>query len=362
MKHGKPVKHESMPSICHINLARNPKLRGGERQTEILIQTLAEQGVLKQYIVVLRKGPLARRFKECHNLKVFKVRNRLSALFICLALNNKTLLHAHETHAAQVAYVASLCRKTYIVTRRVINPIKPKAFTCAMYRNAHTVVALTRAVENSIRSRLPDISIVRIPSAWNPGSPDMKAVKKIRDQFKGEFLIGYAGAMDGPEKGHLILLESARIIQPAFPKIKFVLLGSGLLEEEFRRQSKDLSNVYFAGWVSDPITWIAAFDIFAFPSLREGLGSVLLDVLRAGCPIVASHVGGVPEVITKDCGILVPPKDAKALTEQLVHLYQTSSLRTQLKTAGIARSFHFSPELMAQRYMEVYMSIFKSPA
>ena len=344
-------------SICHINLARNPKLRGGERQTELLIRALAEQGVSHQHIVILRHGPLASRFQDCPHLKVFKVGNRLSALFVCLTRNNKTLLHAHETHAAQVAYVASLFSREYLITRRVINPIRPNWFSRAMYRNAHTVVALTRAVEDSVKNCLPNIQTVCIPSAWNPKSPNLNIVQEIRTQFAGKFLVGYAGAMDDPTKGHSILLQSARLLQSDFPNIQFILLGGGRLEHELRQQAHDLSNVHFTGWVENPITWIAAFDIFAFPSLREGLGSVLLDVLHAGCPVVASKVGGIPEIITKDCGILVPPEDSKTLAEELARLYRSRELRTRLAHAGILRSERYSPTLMAQRYKKVYFSI-----
>ena len=361
-KHRQTESQNSAIPICHINLARNPKLRGGERQTEILIRALAAQGLPRQRIIVLRHGPLADRFQDCPHIKVFKVRNRLSALFACLLGDNKFLLHAHETHAVQVAYVASLFRRNYLITRHVTNPIRPKPFSYAMYRNAHVVIALTKAIEKSVRHSLPDIPIVRIPNAWNPELPDSNEVQNIRSQFTGKFLIGHAGAMDSHEKGHSVLLQSARIMQPAFPDIQFILLGSGSLEKELRKQAKDLGNVHFAGWVRNPETWIAALDLFAFPSIREGLGSVLLDVLHIGCAVVASHAGGIPEIITKDCGILVPPNDAKALAEQLVRLYQSSPLRQNLARAGALHSKHYSPELMAQRYMEIYLSIRKSLA
>ena len=175
--------------------------------------------------------------------------------------------------------------------------------------------------------------------------------------LQGRFLVGYAGAMDDSTKGHSILIQSARLLQPAFPNIQIILLGSGRLENELRQQAKDLHNVHFAGWVENPITWIAAFDLFAFPSLREGLGSVLLDVLRTGCPVVASKVGGVPEVITEDCGVLVPPNNPEVLAEQLSRMYQSCGLRIQLAHAGTLRSKHYSPELMAQRYIKVYSSM-----
>ena len=129
------------------------------------------------------------------------------------------------------------------------------------------------------------------------------------------------------------------------------------MEEEFRRQAEGLTNVYFAGWVEDPITWIAAFDLFAFPSLVEPLGSTLLDVMRAGVPVVASRVDGIPEIITEGCGILVPPGDAGALAEQLLLLYRSEGLRRSLSEKGVERAKEYSPELIARRHLEVYRTL-----
>ena len=337
--------------VCHINLARNPKLRGGERQTEILVEALAAEGISRQRVVVLRRGPLAQRFHSRPDLEVCRVRNRLSAAFAC---RGASLLHAHEAHAAQAAYAASLFGKQYLITRRLTKPIRPNSYSSAVYRNAQTVVALTEAVENSLRDRFPEISIARIPDAWNPEYPDPGEVRKIRERFSDKFIVGHAAAMDGSEKGHSILLQAARALQQNTPDIQFILLGSGRLEEELRRQAEDLTNVYFAGWVEDPITWIAAFDLFAFPSLVEPLGSTLLDVLRAGVPIVASRVDGIPEVITEGCGVLISPGDAGALAEQLLRLYRSEGLRRSLSERGVERAKGYSPELIAGEHLRVY--------
>lgn len=337
-------------SVCHINLARNPKLRGGERQTEILIEALASEGVSRQRVVVLRHGPLAHRFHGRPDLEVCWVRNRLSAVFAC---RGASLLHAHEAHAAQAAYAASLFGRKYLITRRLIKPIRSNSYSSAVYRNAQTVVALTEAVENSLRDRFPEISIARIPDAWNPEYPDPDGVRKIRKKFENKFIVGHVAAMDGPEKGHFILLQAARALLPD-TDIQFVLLGSGRLEGKLRQQAEGLTNVHFAGWVEDPITWIAAFDLFAFPSLIEPLGSTLLDVMRAGVPIVASRVDGIPEIITEGCGILVSPGDAGALAEQLLRLYRSEELRRSLSEKGVERAKEYSPGLIAREHIKVY--------
>ena len=347
-------KIQSNVPICHINLARNPKLRGGERQTEILIKALAAEGISRQRVVVLRQGPLSYRFQDSPDLEVCRVGNRLSAVFAC---RGASLLHAHEAHAAQVAYAASLFGKRYLITRRLTKPVRSSSYSSAVYRRAQAVIALTEAVENSVQGRFPGISTIRIPDAWNPEYPDPGRVREIREKFSGKFIVGHAAAMDGLEKGHSTLLQAARIMQEGVPDVHFVLLGSGRLEGEFRQQAEGLTNVHFSGWVEDPITWIAALDLFAFPSLAESFGSTLLDALRMGVPIVASRVGGIPEVISEECGVFVPPGDAEALARQIARMYRSEELRKCLSMRGQEIVSAYSPELIAQKHLDLYQNL-----
>lgn len=340
-------------SVCHINLARVSKLRGGARQTELLVRELSRV-LPKQRLVVLQHEVLANRLDDVPNLEICRVRNRLSALGAC---RGACLLHAHETHAAQVAYVASFRGSRYIITRRTDSPIGSSFFTRGMYRNAKTVVALSTAIENQIRKKFAGIPTARIPDAWTPRDPSKSKQLEIRQRHEGKFLVGHIAAMDGEGKGHGVLLQAARILQETNPDIHFLLLGSGRLEDKFRQQGRGLANVFFQGWQEDPFSWIAAFDIFAFPSLREGLGSILLDVLRAGVPIVASRTGGIPDVVTDDCGTLVAPGNADALAQELLRLHNSPAVRERLSQGAKARAVEFSSLKMAERYVDLYRTL-----
>lgn len=341
-------------SVCHINLARITHLRGGARQTELLIRGLA--GVLpQQRLVVLKREALADRLDDVATLEVHKVRNRLSALSV---LRSGDLLHAHEAHAAQVSYVAhSLWRNQYIITRRTDRPIGSSRFTQKVYCNARTAVAISTVIENQIQERFSNLPTVRIPSAWTPGEPSVSVQRKIRECHATKFLVGHVAAMDCEGKGHLILLQAARELQDKVPDVHFLLLGTGRLEREFRSQAKGLGNVSFVGWQEDPFSWISAFDLFVFPSLHEGLGSILLDVLRAGIPVVASRAGGIPDVITDDNGILVQPNDVDSLVQGILSLYRSPTSRESLSRGAKAHAVEFSPQKMAERYLDLYQAL-----
>ena len=341
--------------VCHINLTRSARLRGGERQTEILIRALAEQGVPTQRAIVHRAGGLARALRGIPGLRVRRVPHRLAALAAC---RGTSLLHAHEAKAAQVACLASRlwgCR--YLITRRMMRTRPRDRFTVAVHREADRVVVLTQAVEENQRESTPDARMTRIPDAWNPVDMDPAVAEQVRARFPGKFIVGHTAAMDLLRKRHDILIEAARALEPEFPDILFLLLGSGRHEADIHAQAEGLGNVHFAGWVEDPISWLPAFDLFAFPSVREPLGSSLLDTLRAGVPIIACRDGGIPEVITEDCGILIPPNDAPAMAEQITRLYRDADLRDRLAWAGKARAEQFSPARIAAQYQDVYRDI-----
>lgn len=352
---------EAVP-ICHVNLARGTKLRGGEMQTALLVRELAARG-LRQRLVMRRGGTLDGWLDELPGLTVRPVDGRWSAVRAC---RKAFLIHAHEAHAGQVAWAAARGRGNYIITRRDVvtraaeEPV-PRAswFTRRIYGNAGAVVAVSEAVAEEVRRRQAGTgaSLTKIPDAWVPRRPKRQEAREVRARFGNNFLVGHAAAMDHEVKGQQVLLEAARRLEGAEPGFQFALLGGGRLEESLRAQARGLSNVHFAGWVDDPLPWMAAFDIFVLPSLREGLGSVLLDALRLGVPVVASRTGGILDVVTEDCGVLVPPGNAQALADALVRLARDPELLERLSQGALDRAEEFSPGKMTEQYLEVYRKL-----
>ena len=351
--------------VCHVNLARETRLRGGERQTELLIRGLAACGV-RQRAVVWRDGTLDWRLEDTRGLTVCPVGGRLSAAWAC---RDAQIVHAHEAHAAHAAWAAWKVMRgcgNYLITRRDVvtreagEPV-PRAsrFSRRVYGNAGAVVTVSEAIAEEVRERQAGtaVSLTRIPDAWVPLMPERQAAKEVRARFGSKFLVGHAAAMDHEVKGQHVLLEAARRLERAAPEFQFALLGGGRLEDSLRAQAQGLSNVHFAGWVDDPLPWIVACDAFVLPSLREGLGSVVLDALRFGVPVVASRTGGIPEVVTEDCGVLVPPGDAAALAEALERLARDPALLERLGRGAQERADEFDPVKLVKKYMDLYESM-----
>jgi len=118
-------------------------------------------------------------------------------------------------------------------------------------------------------------------------------------------------------------------------------------------------DVDFAGFVSDIPGFLSAIDIFVLPSLYEGLGVAVLEAMAAGKPVVASRVGGLPELVHDAVtGLLVPPKDSRALAEAIARVISQEGLARQMGERGRKRVLqHFTMEQMAKNNEDYYYEL-----
>ena len=141
--------------------------------------------------------------------------------------------------------------------------------------------------------------------------------------------------------------------------MRVVIIGDGALKADLLRLRADLGlndTVQFAGFIPEAQTLIGAFDVFVLCSRSEGLGSILLDAFAAGVPVVATAVGGIPELVNDGVtGLLAPPGEPVALAATIDRLLHDAALQQDLTAA--ARELverEFTVARMAQRYRVVY--------
>jgi glycosyltransferase involved in cell wall biosynthesis len=142
-------------------------------------------------------------------------------------------------------------------------------------------------------------------------------------------------------KGHTYLISAvARLIEKGL-RIKCFIAGQGLLENDLSEQIKKfgLSNVVMLlGYRNDVAELLNACDLFCMPSLNEALGYSLIEAMAVGKPIVASDVGGIPEVVSHGKeGLLVRPKDAKTLSDTIESLLSDTSLMNELGSNALQK-------------------------
>ncbi len=336
--------------VTHVNLARG--FRGGERQTELLVRGLAEVGVPQR--LVTRSGKLLERLDGCAGVETVQAGGMGSALMTCL-FRRTDIVHAHEARAAQVAMLRRLAGgPPYVVTRRVTHVPKANAFTRRVYRRADRLVAISQAVVEVMQRYEPSLTPVLIPDAIAHLPSDPFKIERLRRRYHGKFLVGHVGALDDSHKGQLVLIELARRLQRSHPRVHFLLVGDGRDRDRLHAAAAGLTNIEFAGWVDDVGNYLGAFDLFVFPSRHEAMGSVVLDAMDAGLPIVASRVGGLPEFVSGDIGVLVPPGDVDAFAAAVLGLADRPQRRAEMGEAARAQAARYTSTRMVQSYLRLY--------
>lgn len=273
------------------------------------------------------------------------------------ATGSASIVHAHEAKAVHWAWLHRVLYKTpYIITRRVDTPIKRKRTNLMFYKQAHCCVAISNVISNELSS-LSARPIPVIPSAFTPSSPNPAIAASLKSQHSDRFIIGHIGALVDRHKGQRVLLEAAKLIEKEYPNILFLFFGQGEDEAALRQESSCLGNVRWMGFKTNILDYTGVFDLFAFPSRNEGLGSILLDVMNAKVPIIASEVGGIPDIVKQqETGILISPGNPKALKEAIIMLYKNKPLMREISNNAYLNLEHYSPNTMSQRYLKIYNS------
>jgi glycosyltransferase involved in cell wall biosynthesis len=134
-----------------------------------------------------------------------------------------------------------------------------------------------------------------------------------------------------------------------------MLVGGGDDEAMLRERVGDLPNVTFYGFVDNVGDYLAAFDLFILPSNKEGIGGILLDAMDQSLPVIASRVGGLPEIVRDgDNGLLIEPRSPEQLQVAILRAYENPELCARLGQSGRAFASKFTAAAMAEQYLQLY--------
>ncbi len=342
-------------SICHVNLAGG--FRGGERQTFLLMEELASRGH-EQRLIAKANSALAAKAELIEGLEV--IESSLNGFDCRTYFKDAPLLHFHESRAFAAIWSFGIAtEKKHIITRRVERPPRSNFINKSIYRNANQTVTLSRSISKSIQKSFNlDLDPIVIPSAKTGFTTDQVEVQRIRSKMRGDFIVGHIGALDDSHKGQLQIIELAQMTRETFPEICFLLVGSGKDMGHFKQLTEDLNNIEFVGQKENVGDYLAAFDLFIFPSRHEGLGSILLDAMDFGLPIIASNVGGIPEIIKNEVnGILVDLNSLDDYYNALKSLFSDTKMRSQMQQSNTEKGKSFSVKTMTDQYIKLYNQI-----
>jgi len=171
-------------------------------------------------------------------------------------------------------------------------------------------------------------------------------------------LVGHVGRMD-PIKRHADLLQAAVLLRQSHPEVMFLLVGRGALEGEIRARAVNLPNIRILPQVTDIPGLLRSLDVFVLCSAHEGTPLALLEAMAAGLPLIATRVGGIPEMLGEEApaGLLVPPGDPATLAREIGALARNPERRALLGRTAAGRAAGFSFEAEWSAYAALYAGV-----
>ncbi|MBI2089971.1 MAG: glycosyltransferase family 4 protein [Deltaproteobacteria bacterium] len=354
--------------ILHIDPER--AWGGGEVQVLGLLRSLVARGH-ENHLLCHPQGALLRAAKA-REVTTFPivVRNDLDlrsafSLRRLIRTGAYDVVHFHTKRAHALALVLGRTHGglRYVVTRRMDYPVKRNWYTRGLYnRKVDGVVAISRKIaEVLVAGGVRAEKIRVIHSGIDPGS--FQAIPECRSA-PGEIVIGTIAVLE-ERKGHRFLLAAAAALKGQGYRIRYRFAGEGTQREPLAkivRQSGLEDDVEFLGFVTDIPKFLSSVDLFVLPSLYEGLGISVLEAMAAGKPVVASQIGGIPEIVMdRVTGMLVPPQDPEALAGAISELLSHNGLRRMMGERGRERVLkNFTLAEMAKKNEDFYYELIEA--
>ena len=276
------------------------------------------------------------------------------------------VLHAHlfASAAAAVHAVRDL-PVPIVVTEHTEGPWRDRranAVCGVVYRQADHVVAVSSAIRDLLVTDYgvaPERVEVLLPTTATPpaaGSPSPDP---------GRPVVGVVGRLV-PEKGVDVFLRAAALVSGVVPQAAFLVVGDGPLRPDLEHRAAVLGlsgTVTFTGYRSDATRLLAGLDVLAVPSRSDGSPLVVCEAMAAGVPVVASRVGGLPDLVEDGgSGLLVRPGEAEDLARALVSLLLDPEAARRLGARGRALAATRSHEQLVDRMTQLYADVARAPA
>ncbi len=314
------------------------------------------------------EGELVERAKRIDRVKLFNIPflcrevslfNDFRALILLYKLfknENFTIIHTHSSKAGLLARLAAKLNKTPVIIHTVhgfaFNDFM-NAFKKHFYIIVEKLLAMCTDVLITVSSlnkkKIIDLKIAKKENIKNiySGIDFDLFTNERNNHFRKELnldsshlLLGSVGRLSD-QKDPITMVEAFGIVSKSFPNAHLALVGDGELRNKIVKKIDQLQlngRVHLTGNKNNPWQIYHSLDLFIMSSVYEGLGRSITEALSCGVPVVCTSVEGVPEiVIDNKTGILVPPKDAIALADGVVH--SLSNMQNSKKMAEQGRKF-----------------------
>ena len=356
----------------HIDTART--WRGGQNQVLLTVNGLREFGQ-RAALVAHPDGELRKRAAEGLELVPLAPKSEMD-LTAAWRLNRviqrlrPDVIHAHDAHGVAMASLAlslgaSVPEPPLVASRRVDFHLRHNSFSRWKHRQVDCFIAASDAIRQILLADgVPEERTVTVHEGIDVEHVVAAAPVNVHETFwlpHHAPVVGNVAALTA-HKGQRYLIEAAHLVVKQIPDARFIILGEGELREHLEHLVKEHTlekHVLLPGFRTDVLGCIKGFDLFVMSSVTEGLGTSLLDAMACERPIVATRAGGIPEIVEDEVtGLLVPPRDSRALAGAIVRALNDAAMRARMAAAGFARvRERFTVERMVAETASVYQTL-----
>jgi len=302
-------------------------VRGSSRQTLTLARHLPEHRIeamiactgSEAILPTERRGLHLRQYRHLESPLVGRFAERLLASE--LRDDAPDLIHVQQRSMLPLGRrLAYRLKRPYVAS--IFDYLGPGETLRFEWRWCHRLIAVSQSVKDELVrvAGIPEDRIVVIPSGVGAGGVPNAGEILVPHRAP---VIGTAGPLEAA-KGLRYFVDAIPLVLTAHPEAEFLIAGAGPEEHNLRRQVKDLSVAEHVTFVPNVLALdssLAAMDVFVLPSLRQGLGTIMLEAMLRGRPVIATSAGGVDRVVTEgQTGLLVPPRDSAAMAARINEL------------------------------------------
>lgn len=349
-----------MTPVVLAELAGSASYGGGERYLELLFGRL-DRTRYRAMLICPEPGPFVGRMKErgveTHLVQLAPLFNPLALWRLTRLLRQKrvTILQTHGARANFYGRIAGRLASVPVIISTVHNSLKDYevrslrrwlyAFLLRLTLPlVHRIVCVSEANRRDLIEECPAASAKAYtvyngvdPSAF-PSQLDRQTVRQKFGITQGPVLVTIARLTE--QKGHRYLIQALPRLLQTWPQLCCMFVGEGELRDALHHMAIDLGveqACRFMGVREDIADILAAVDVVVLPSLSEGFPFVLLEALAMGCPVVASRVNGIPELIeNQKTGLLVSPRDPHALMVAIREVLSNPTAASKMGAEGRA--------------------------
>jgi glycosyltransferase involved in cell wall biosynthesis len=263
-------------------------------------------------------------------------------VLLAKALRRRVVLHVHSGAGDIAAFAKSRGRLSLTLFR-------------AAFGASDAVLAVSAASAEALRNAYDLTGVEVVPNAA-PLVPSFSRPKATGEEVS----LAYLGGFANPAKGGDVIVEALALAVPREPRLRVTLAGPGELSPAGVSLVEANPAVEWAGWLDEERKGelLRAAEVFAMPSRSEGLPMALLEAMAYGMAIVATEVGGIPEVVNSgEEGLLSPPENPVALADALCHLVADPDLRRHLGEGARRRVERLDAVEVADRLDALYATL-----